>query len=284
MSTQADTTAPARHETGTADRATAGGGSGSSEPILWVARLGLIPYSDAFELQQRLQARRRAEAIPDTMLLLEHPPVYTRGRRSSEQELTLGEAFYRERGIEVVATDRGGRVTYHGPGQLVGYPIMRVTDVISHLRTMERAIISALAEEGVLARSRCEEGPDWTGVWVAERKIASLGVHVSRGVSTHGFAVNIINDLDPFTWIVPCGLAGVRMTSIAAELGMPGRVGDGSRSDGAHPAAEPDLNRFADRVIAHFCEIHGHTAVEVSAAQLEAVAPTASAAPPAVAA
>src|SRR5215471_17472465 len=186
---------------------------------LWVCELGLVPYADALALQERLRARRQRERLPDMLLLLEHPPVYTRGRRSREDELPLGEDFYRSRGIEVIATDRGGRVTYHGPGQLVGYPIMRIDDIGSYLRAMEAAIVCALAQEGVHARSRCAEGPDYTGVWVQERKIASIGLHVSRGVSTHGFAVNVNNELEPFRWVVACGLPDVSMTSVARELG-----------------------------------------------------------------
>lgn len=184
-----------------------------------VCHLGILPYRDALFIQRDLAARRQAGELPDTLLLLEHPPVYTQGRRSLPGELTLGEDFYRARGIEVVSTDRGGRVTYHAPGQLVGYPIMGVTDVIAHLRTIEDAIVAALAEEGIAARSRPHDGPDYTGVWVEDRKIASLGVHVSRGVSTHGFAVNVNNNLEPFSWVVACGLPDVEMTSIAAELG-----------------------------------------------------------------
>jgi lipoyl(octanoyl) transferase len=118
-------------------------------------------------------------------------------------------------GIEVVDVDRGGRVTYHGPGQLVGYPIMRITDVVAYLRTMEAALIAALGDAGVEAQVR--EG--LTGVWVGERKIGSIGVHVQRGVTTHGFAINCDNDLQPFEWVVPCGLEGVRMTSLTRELG-----------------------------------------------------------------
>jgi lipoyl(octanoyl) transferase len=120
-------------------------------------------------------------------------------------------------GIDVVETDRGGKVTYHGPGQLVGYPIVRVDDVVAYVRTLERALVAALAGEGIVARARPEDGPDFTGVWVGERKIASIGVHVARGVTTHGFAVNVENDLQPFEWIVPCGLEGVRMTSLIRE-------------------------------------------------------------------
>jgi lipoate-protein ligase B len=184
---------------------------------LFVCHLGTVPYLDAVALQEHVRAQRQADELPDTLLLLEHPPVYTRGRRSGEGELPFAEDFYRDKGIEVIATDRGGRVTYHGPGQLVGYPIMRVTDIGSHLRTMEAALVAALAEEGIGARSRAAEGADYTGVWVEDRKIASIGVHISRGISTHGFAVNVNNDLDPFSWVVACGLPDVAMTSIARE-------------------------------------------------------------------
>jgi lipoyl(octanoyl) transferase len=183
---------------------------------LWLCNLGLVPYPEALALQQRLREARQADEIPDTLLLLEHPAVYTRGRRSSADELPLGEAFYGAQGIEIVDVDRGGRVTYHGPGQLVGYPIMRIGDIIGYLRTMERAIVAALAQEGIQALGG---GDRPTGVWAGGRKIASIGVHVSRRVSTHGFAVNVANDLEPFEWIVPCGLTGVRMTSIARETG-----------------------------------------------------------------
>ncbi len=154
------------------------------------------------------------------MLVLEHWPVYTRGRRSGPGELPMGEDWYRAQGIEIVDVDRGGKVTYHGPGQLVGYPIVAVDDVVEYVRTLERGIVSALVGEGVVsARARDAEGPDYTGVWVGERKIASIGVHVARGVTTHGWAVNVENDLQPFQWVVPCGLEGVQMTSLIRETG-----------------------------------------------------------------
>jgi lipoyl(octanoyl) transferase len=209
---------------------------------LLVSNLGTIAYRDALAIQAEVQAQRQADEQPDTLLLLEHPPVYTRGRRAADKELSLGESFYRARGIEIVPTDRGGKVTYHGPGQLVGYPIMRVSDIGAHLRKMEAAIVAALAEYGIEARSRCAEGIDYTGVWVADRKIASIGVHVSRGVSTHGFAVNVTNDLTPFTWIVPCGLPDVTMTSVALELGH--------QPDGG-------LDAFSGLVAQCFCTAHG---------------------------
>lgn len=181
--------------------------------------LGELEYREALELQHRLRSARQAGAIPDAMLLLEHPPVYTRGRRSAAGELPMGEDWYRAQGIDVVEVDRGGRVTYHGPGQLVAYPIMHTADVVEHLRLMERAIVAALAQEGIEARGRTEDGPDYTGVWVGDRKIASLGVHVQKGITTHGLAVNVDDDLQPFEWVVPCGLEGVRMTSITRERG-----------------------------------------------------------------
>jgi lipoyl(octanoyl) transferase len=225
-----------------------------------VCRLGIVPYRDALAIQADTQARRQADELPDTLLLLEHPPVYTRGRRAANAELGahspngwVGEDLYRARDIEIVPTNRGGKITYHGPGQLVGYPIMRVSDIGAHLRKMEAAIVAALAEYNIEARSRCDEGIDYTGVWVADRKIASIGVHVSRGVSTHGFAVNVTNDLTPFTWIVPCGLPDVTMTSVVQELCR-------------EPAG--GLDAFSEHVARCFCKAHGRTPTTVPASQL----------------
>jgi lipoate-protein ligase B len=188
---------------------------------LWVCQLGVVGYHEGVALQERLRARVQAGELPDLLLQLEHPPVYTLGRRSDPADLPLGEAFYRSQGIDVVRTDRGGKLTYHGPGQLVGYPIVRIDDVVAYLRDMESAIVAALGEEGIDAGPR----DGLTGVWVQDRKIASIGVHVSRGVTTHGYAVNVDNDLQPFEWVVACGLPGVRMTSVGAETGAPERLG-----------------------------------------------------------
>ncbi len=182
-----------------------------------VCHLGLVPYGEGIEIQTELRARRLAGEIPDTLLLLEHPPTYTRGRRAAAEELPFPESFYESRGAEVHTTDRGGRITYHGPGQLVGYPIMAVGDVHRHLRLMEDAIIDALSQAGVEAHSRRREGRLHGRLGRHDRKIASLGVHISRGISTHGFAVNIDDDLEPFSWVIACGLPGVRMTSLALE-------------------------------------------------------------------
>jgi lipoyl(octanoyl) transferase len=203
---------------------------------LWVCQLGQVEYREGVALQEELRARVQAGELPGLLLCLEHPPVYTLGRRSEPGDLPMGEAWYRSQGIDVVQTDRGGKLTYHGPGQLVGYPIMPIADVVGYLRRMEDAIVAALAEEGIAAGPR--EG--LTGVWVEDRKIASIGVHVARGVTTHGFAVNVDNDLQPFEWVVACGLPGVRMTSVCAETGR-----------GDH------LERFRERMAFRFAEAFG---------------------------
>jgi lipoyl(octanoyl) transferase len=216
---------------------------------LRIVDLGTVEYRRALEIQHELRDARQADAIPDTLLLLEHPPVYTRGRRTAEGELPMGEAWYLTQGIEIVDVDRGGKVTYHGPGQMVGYPIMRVSDVVGLVRSMEQAIIAALAEEGVEARSRTCEGPAFTGVWVEDRKIASIGVHVAKGVTTHGFAVNVENDMQPWNWIVPCGLPEAPMTSLYKETGRPG-----------------GLAAFKPRVVTAFAAETGLAAVEVDPA------------------
>jgi len=183
---------------------------------LWVAQLGTVPYGGGVALQESLRARRQAGEIPDLLLVLEHPPVYTKGKRTEPGDLPMGEDWYRAQGIEVCDTDRGGRVTYHGPGQLVAYPIMAVDRVADFVHAMESAIVAALDDEGISAEVR--ETP-FTGVWVGESKIASIGVRVSGGVTTHGLAVNVDNDLQPFEWIVPCGIDHVRMTSVSNETG-----------------------------------------------------------------
>jgi lipoyl(octanoyl) transferase len=225
---------------------------------LWVCHLGVVPYRDALAIQEQLRARRQADELPDTLLLLEHPPVYTRGRRSGAEDLPFGEDFYRAKGIDIISTDRGGRLTYHGPGQLVGYPIMRIDDVHRYLRTMEDAIVAALAQAGVHAHSRHDEGINYTGVWVHDRKIASIGVHVSRGVTTHGFAINAENDLEPFSWVLVCGLPDVTMTSIARESAGACRPTSSDRS----------LSCFTRRMAYAFCQAHGRRQRLVSPSRL----------------
>jgi lipoate-protein ligase B len=190
-------------------------------PELWVSHLGLVPYDDALELQHELRDRRAAGELPDLLLVLEHPPVYTKGKRSEAGDLPMGDDWYRAQGVEVRETDRGGRVTYHGPGQLVAYPIMAVERVADFVHAMEGAIVAALADEGIAAEAR---DTPFTGVWTADAKIGSIGVRVREGVSTHGLAVNVDNDLQPFEWIVPCGIDHVLVTSVSRETGRAGSL------------------------------------------------------------
>jgi lipoyl(octanoyl) transferase len=208
-----------------------------------VIRCGLVPYEEARRAQKQIEAARLAGDLPDVLLLLEHPPVYTKGRRAEPGELGMGEDWYRMQGIEICETDRGGRVTYHGPGQLVGYPIVSLKpygdNVHEYVRRLERLMIESLAAYEIAA----EVIDGLTGVWVGGgppegRKIGSIGVHVNRGVTTHGFAINVNNDLQPFEWVVPCGIEGVRMTSLTRELG-----------------AEQDMDLFMDRVTELFGRI-----------------------------
>jgi lipoyl(octanoyl) transferase len=243
-----------------------------SDEIL-VVRCGIVPYEQARQAQLRLQEQRQRGEVGDVLLLLEHHPVYTRGRRSSHEELPMGRDWYERQGIEVRDTDRGGRVTYHGPGQLVAYPIVSLRpygdDVLEYVRGLERVMIGALADHGVEAE--LIEG--LTGVWTRQgtarradiphmareigpsaaqaRKIGSIGVHVSRGVTTHGLAVNVDNDLQPFEWIVPCGIEGVAMTSLARELD-----------------AEQGLPAFADTVAARFGAVFEREPVAADPADL----------------
>jgi lipoate-protein ligase B len=189
---------------------------------LWVTRLGPIDYDEALDLQQQIHRARVAGQIPDTLLLLEHPPVYTRGRRSADDELTMSPGFYAERGIAIHDVDRGGKVTYHGPGQLVGYPIVSTQltggDVTRLVAKLEQSMIDALAEQGIAAK----RDPAGRGVWAGEgdqaAKIGSIGLHISQGVTTHGVMVNVDNDLTPFEWIRPCGL-DEPVTSVGALTG-----------------------------------------------------------------
>jgi lipoyl(octanoyl) transferase len=245
----------------------------ADRPELLVARLGVVEYRAALAFQEAVRARRQAEELPDVLLLLEHPPVYTRGRRSQDGDLPFAPDWYAEQGIDVVDVRRGGQLTYHGPGQLVGYPIMRIEDTIAYLRTMELALIAALADEGIAARNRPRDGIEYTGVWVEDRKIASIGVHVSRGVTTHGFAVNVDNDMRPFEWAVACGLHGVQMTSIADERGDTTLT----RPPATDPLAlerppSPALATFADHVVRRFAEAFTHERHEIEPFHLDPLA------------
>lgn len=261
-------------------------------PALWTTRLGTVPYDEATDLQNAVAEARREGALPDVLLLLEHPPVLTKGRRTDPRELGMGEDWYRMQGIEIAEADRGGRVTYHGPGQLVAYPIVDLTalgdgpspDVHAYVRSLERVMIGALAAHAVPA----QVFDGLTGVWTAgrppvpigapgpegtevaardadlagrdqeARKIGSIGIHLSRGVSTHGLAVNVNNDLQPFEWVVPCGMESARMTSVARELG-----------------AEQDLDRFTDTIESEFARELDRVPERVSPARLPTPTPRA---------
>ena len=184
-----------------------------------VRRLGLIPYREAWELQRRLAEQRRAGEVPDTLLLLQHPHTYTIGRSGSRDHVFLSDLQLAARGITCLEVDRGGDVTYHGPGQLVGYPIVDLglkPDVGAYLRGLEGCLIDVLAGFGISAARL----PGFTGVWIeGERKIAAIGVKVASGITTHGFALNVSTDLSLFTHILPCGIRDKGVTSMARELG-----------------------------------------------------------------
>lgn len=219
-----------------------------------VVRCGLVPYEEALVAQRWLRDAREDGSLPDVLLLLEHPAIYTRGRRSTPEELPMAEEWYAMQGIEVRDTDRGGRVTYHGPGQLVAYPIVDLRaygdDVHEFVRRLEQVAISSLAEHGVGAQTI--EG--LTGVWTVDepaRKIGSIGVHVSRGITTHGLSINVNNDLQPFEWIVPCGIEGCLPSSLGRELG-----------------GEQDFDAFAATVAERYATIYEREAVSATPAEL----------------
>lgn len=190
------------------------------KPECHIYRLGTVDYRRAWGLQARLAESVHDGAQPNTLLLLEHPHVYTRGRLSRAEHLLLTPAELAERGIDVVETDRGGQITYHGPGQLVGYPVVNLREwggPLQYVRTLEQIIIKSLADFGIEAG--LVEG--LTGVWAGDAKIAAIGVKISRGVAYHGFAINVNTNLSYFDHIVPCGITDRKVTSMARLLGEP---------------------------------------------------------------
>ena len=203
---------------------------------LAVRHLGRLDYAAALALQKRLAAERQAGAIPDQLLLVEHPHVITLGRNGREENLLAHPEILSRAGISFYHTDRGGDITYHGPGQLVGYPIIDLRcwkrDVGAYMRAIEQALIDTLADYGIAAGRI----PKLTGVWVGERKIAAIGVHISRWVTSHGFALNVSTDLSYFHYIVPCGLTKP-VTSMAQLLGA---------------TSAPPLAAVGRNAIAHF--------------------------------
>lgn len=189
-------------------------------PQLLVADLGTLSYASALELQRGVARARISGAIgEDVLLLVEHPPVVTLGRSAKQQHLLASPALLAARGVELFEVERGGDVTFHGPGQLVGYPIVDLKrhkqDLHWYLRQVEAALIHGLAPFGIVG----ERSIGQTGVWTQGRKLASIGVHARDWVTWHGFALNVTTDLSWFDLMVPCGIAEVRMTSVARELG-----------------------------------------------------------------
>jgi lipoyl(octanoyl) transferase len=217
-------------------------------PLHWEL-LGRVPYAEALALQLAARAALKSGEGPERLLLLEHPHVYTLGRNASGADVLAGPEWLAARGIEVVECDRGGQVTYHGPGQLVGYPIVNLSpdrrDVRRYVRDLQEVLIRTLAGYGLAAQPG--EGQENIGVWVGEEKIASIGVHLSRWITTHGFALNVATDLSYFAGIIPCGLHQVRMTSIERVMGRMGRA--------------PSLPEVAATVAQHFGEIFGRELV-----------------------
>jgi lipoyl(octanoyl) transferase len=192
--------------------------------------LGRVPFAEALALQQRVIAARKAGAIGDTLLLLEHPPVLTLGRNSKRNNILASDELLRSKGIEVHEINRGGDVTYHGPGQLVGYPIFDLRGdlpgkrgphlgPVDFVRLMEEALILTCKDFGVLAQRIAKRTGVWTyaGGSIAEKKLAAIGIHVSQAVTSHGFALNVTPDLRDFDWIVPCGITDRTVTSLEIE-------------------------------------------------------------------
>ena len=221
---------------------------------LLISDLGLISYTDAYALQQRLAAARKAEALGDVLLLCEHPHVITLGRNAKRENLLVSEHVLRQKGVELHATDRGGDITYHGPGQIVGYPILNLgaikRDVGWYVRMLEETMIGVSGDFGVTAfRVKGK-----TGIWVqvgeraeaTEEKLGAIGVHLSRWVTTHGFAYNVSTDLRFFDLIIPCGIAERKATSLEKLLSHNVALGEVKPRLGYHFA---ELFSFAPRLI-----------------------------------
>ncbi len=192
--------------------------------------LGRVPYAEALQIQQQVVAARKQNQIADTLLLLEHPPVLTLGRNANRSNILASDELLRQRGVELHEINRGGDVTYHGPGQLVGYPIIDLRGdlpgkkgphlgPVDFVRLLEEVLIRTCGNFGVLAQRICKRTGVWTiaGGSIQEKKIAAIGVHVSQGVTSHGFALNVTTDLRDFQWIVPCGIADREVTSLELE-------------------------------------------------------------------
>ena len=204
---------------------------------LEVRRMGRVPYAEGLDLQARLVADRQAGRVPDTLLLLEHDPVFTLGRNARAEHVLVPEAVLRARGFDVFETGRGGDVTYHGPGQVVGYPILDLApdrcDVHRYVRDLEEVLIRTCRDYGVAA----VRVAGMTGAWVGEAKIGAIGVRIARWVTSHGFAFNVAGDTAPFGLIVPCGIRGRGVTSLESLLGRAVERGETMDRLASHMAA-----------------------------------------------
>jgi lipoyl(octanoyl) transferase len=216
-----------------------------------IVDLGLIGYAEAYALQKRVETARKADAIEDVLLLCQHPHVITLGRSGKRENLLASEHILKQKGVEFFSSNRGGDITYHGPGQVVGYPIVNLgairRDVVWYVRTLEEAMIRATAEFGIAA----ERVAGKTGIWVragnTEEKLAAIGVHISRWVTSHGFAYNVSTDLRNFELIVPCGIADRKATSLEKLLGR-----------------NVEAREVAPRIAKHLGELLGLEMIEAS--------------------
>jgi len=230
----------------------------SSAIPLQVRRLGVVPYAEGLALQQELVAARKADRIPDQLLLLEHPPVITLGAkvRDDRSHVLASEQALDEVGVELFEAGRGGDVTYHGPGQLVGYPIIDLRpdrcDIHRYVRDLEEVMIAAAAAFGV----RADRVRGLTGAWVGQDKLAAIGVRISRWITSHGFAFNVATDLSHFSLIVPCGIQDRGVTSLGRLLGQP-----------------PPMSSVEDAVIQAFTATFGRGLEEASASTGPAIRP-----------
>jgi len=209
-------------------------------PLL-VRHLGRVPYAEGLQVQEQLVAERQAGRIVDVLLLLQHEPVFTMGRNARAENVLLSSETLRSRGFEIFETGRGGDVTYHGPGQVVGYPILELPtdrrDVHRYVRDLEEVMIRACADYGITAGRIAGK----TGTWVGTEKVGAIGVRIARWVTSHGFALNVTNDLAPFALIVPCGITGLGVTSLSRLLGRDVAVDEAAVRLAAHMASVFDL-------------------------------------------
>ncbi len=250
--------------------------------ICGVVEWGTVPYAQACAWQAELVARRKAGEIPDLLILCQHPPVITLGRNARRENLLLPEEELARRGVEVHASNRGGDVTFHGPGQLVGYPIIDLSgwrkDVVTYVRALEEVLIRTACEFGIEAGRKAapqQKRQFYTGVWVGEEKLAAIGVHISRWVTSHGFALNVTTDVSYFDLIVPCGIADKGVTSLERlcepsgilrlHLGQAGQEGRGAGQQGTEL-----MDQVKAAVVESFGEVFGRAMEIVEPDQWEA--------------